>query len=64
MVVPKLACLPCPRLNGDVGDVGVPGEMGELGEERTPDEKAASKLSVTPFGEIGVTGASSAGVEG
>jgi hypothetical protein len=64
MVVPRLACLPCPRLNGDVGEVGVPGETGEDGEASEPDEKAASNPAETPFAEIGATEASSDGLEG
>lgn len=79
VVVPKLACLACPRLKPAVivGEVGLPGvtDADEDGEWEKPGdgddgmlplERAASRPSATPLGLTGDAGVwkSSAGVDG
>ena len=75
IVVPRLACRPCPRRNGvepalgDVGESGEPGVAGATGAGRSVDigvgplAMTCSSAAVTPLGETGGT-VSSAGVVG
>lgn len=73
IVVPRLACRPCPRRNGvvdieigDVGETGVPGLGGTAvlrGEGEVGFAMTCSSAAATPFGDIGGT-ASSCGVAG
>lgn len=60
-VVPRLACLPCPRLNGIVppGEEGVIGDPGDAGlidalVKPPPLLMAASRPDASPDGESGV----------
>jgi len=79
IVVPRLACRECPRLNGpDVGDVGLAGdEVGDIvgvvvlmvlsggGTVPVPlEEMVASRTAVTPLALIGMESRSPAGVVG
>ncbi len=76
MVVPKLACLPCPRLNGVDGEGGDPGpgDTGPLPAVMdgvrecvgviVPLEMAASMLAATPFAATGVEASSCSPPEG
>ena len=73
IVVPRLACRPCPRRNGDTPDTGDVGDNGEPGAGGggapsaavgcVPVAMACSSAAVTPLGETGGT-VSSAGVVG
>jgi hypothetical protein len=56
IVVPRLACRPCPRLNGiPHGEEGVPGETGEAIESPL---MAASRPKARLEGEMGVANSS------
>lgn len=70
IVVPRLACRPCPRRKGaaegevgDAGEPGVPGVTGEGDDDAEPLDRAASRPDVRPLAETGAV-ASSAGVDG
>lgn len=76
IVVPRLACLPCPRRKADgpragllvldVGDIGAdPGVCGSAadGDDMEPFATAASMAAFSPFGE-GTGLAASSGVPG
>ena len=77
IVVPRLACRPCPRRNGDaVDDKGDPGEMGDPGEGSCPSDvliavggagvvaMTCSSAAATPLGDTVGAVASSDGVAG
>lgn len=61
IVVPRLACRPCPRLKGegeidDVGEKGSVGDDGEIGEPGTEPESLVmifSSAALTPFAGTG-----------
>jgi len=55
IVVPKLACRPCPRLNGVLPGGGVTGDAGDAGElEVETPLMADSRPEARPVGETGV----------